>query len=1500
MAKPDLAAARAQLSPEARAELARRLRGGGAAAATIPRLAAGATAPLSTSQERLWLIEQLLPGTAAYNIPIALRIRGALDGAALKRSLDELIRRHAILRTVFAAGEQRVLPQLALALPVRDLRGLAPEARAAAEADHVRAVATQPFDLARGPLLRAELLWLAPREHVLALAFHHIVCDGESVAVAVRDLGALYQAFVRGVASPLPALAIQYADYAAWQRAEATRPGHAAALDRWQAELAGAPAWLELATDAPRPAVPSLESSTVALEIPAEIVAPALALGRGEGATPFMVVLAALQAVLVRHTGQRDLVVGAPISTRSRAELEPLLGFFVNTLPLRAQIAIDASFRRVLAQVRARVLAAFAGRDVAFEHILERLGLRAEAGRVPLSEVMFAYEEPVAAPALDGNGLTFAWEDPDVGAVHMDLVVRARPTANGGLRLTAIFRRGLWRPERIAGLLGHVRNLLAAAAAAPDAQLAQLAVLDGDEVARLIGWAMPARGAEPSSCLHRAFEAAADRAPDACAVIAGDRALSYAALDAEANQLAHALIAAGIGREAIVAVAVPRSERLAIAMLAIWKAGAVYLPLEPSDPADRLARLVTGAGAQIVIGDAPIAGVANLEAWADQPRHRPAPDARDVRPADAAYVIFTSGSTGEAKGVVVEHGALANQAAWKARACGLTPADRLLHAIPHTFDPSIWDFIGPLACGASLVVTPPGAHRDPALLLALAARHAATVLDVSLAMLQAILEAAEASPDAALAVRHIFCGGDAMPPDVPARVARVLGAELFNQYGPTEATIDACAWRCDPAARGPVPIGRPIDGARVYLLDDARQLVPAGAIGEICIAGAGVARGYLGDAARTASRFVADPHGAGRMYCTGDLGRLRDDGAIEFLGRRDHQVKIRGVRIELGEVEARLAGHPNVREVVVLARRDGEGGDAAPRLVAYVVPHAGPLAARDLRSFARAQLADAMVPSAFVVLAAMPINGNGKLDRQALPAPAVVRDTEYVAPRTPTEQRIAAVFAAQLGAERIGTLDQFLELGGHSLMAIRAAAELRVPVRMIFEHASVAELAAAIDQLDGVTWRAIPARPAGAEAPLSHQQRFIWSLGNAGHAARDCNVSLAVRFTGALDADALERAIGDVIARHASLRTVFTAAAQVARPFAGFTLARLTATEAELAELARREAEAAFDLSRDVLLRGPLVRIADNDHALLLTTHRIVYDGASLRVLARELITGYVAHHAGHAPSPAPLVVQYADYAAWQATVAAAPVEPWVAALAPTTAAAASRLAPALPGVRNRLTVPASLVGELRAFATAHRVTPFMTVLAALQLALAATGVAPAADEALWIPVVNRDRAELEPVIGRFVNLMALRVAVPATATLAAALDVIRAAVVDAFAQPAPPFERVIAAAGEAGRALPRVMLNLVDAPIGAIDLPGLRIAPLPALEPSAELPLAITAELGADALSFTAVHASADIDGAAVLAALARGLALLISHPDRTLRESVRCICQPTVEVQR
>ena len=1544
MAKPDLAQVRAQLSPAARAELARRLRGGGGdTAPVIARLAPDAPAALSTSQERLWLIDQLLPGTAAYNVPVALRIRGALDGAAIKRSLDELVRRHAILRTVFEPGpgggcRQRVRPDLAVALPLRDLRGLAPLPRAAAEAAHVRAVATHVFDLARGPLLVAELLWLSPREHLLVLCFHHMVCDGVSAAVAVHELSVLYRAFVRGRPSPLPPLVVQYADYAAWQRTEAAGPAHAAALDRWQAALSGAPPWLELATDQPRTADPSLAAASASIVIADDTLARVQAIGRAERATPFMVLLAALQAVLVRHTGQRDVVVGTPISTRSRAELEPLIGFFVNTLPLRAQVAIDDSFRTLLGQVRARVLAAFAARDVPFEQILERLELRAEVGRVPLSELMFAYEEPVAAPAGDELGLALTWEELDVGVVHMDLVLRARPV-DGGLRLTAIYRSALWTGTRIERLLAHYRNLLAAVGDAPDAPLAGLEMLDAEERDLLATWSAPAQPAgEPPCCLHRSFEAAVDRAPTACAVIDGERQLDYAALDAAANQLAHALRAAGVGPEQIVAVVLQRSERLAIALLAIWKAGAVYLPLDPDDPGERLARLITAADAALVLCDDTTPALDQVRAprlrlddpaLAAQPRHRPTGPAS---PTTAAYVVFTSGSTGEAKGVVVEHAALHNQTGWKQRAAGLTATDRLLHAIPHTFDPSIWDFVGPLTCGASVVITPPGAHRDPALLLALTARHGVTVLDLSLAMLQALLDAAEATPTPGLGVRHIFCGGDAMPPDVPARVARVLGAQLDNQYGPTETTIDACTWRCDPAATGPVPIGRPIDGARIYLLDDARQPVPAGAIGEIYIAGAGVARGYLGDPARTAAQFVADPRTGGRMYRTGDLARHRGDGALEFLGRRDHQVKIRGVRVELGEVEARLASHPGVREAVVLARRDG--AEPAARLVAYVVAHAGTaLEVRDLRSFARAQLPDAMVPSAFVVLPAFPITAHGKLDRAALPAPAAVRDTEYLAPRTPTEQRICATFADQLGVERVGALDEFVALGGHSLTAMRVAAQLsdalgvRVPVRLIFEHASVAELATAVERLtDASAPRAIAARAADASAPLSHQQRFIWRLARSAHGALDCNVPLAVRFTGALDAGALEHAIGELLARHASLRSAFTGdgehAVQRARPPAGFRLARLElgATpdrEARLAELARAEASAAFDLGRDALLRGPLVRLAADDHALLLTTHRIAYDGASLRVLARELIARYVAHATGVAPAVPPLALQYPDYAAWQhdrdAARAAELADHERDALAQLADGPTARFASSAPGARCTREIPIALVAAVSAFAAAHGATPFMVVLAAVQLALAASG--DERDDGVWVPVANREPREVEPLIGRFVNLVVLRVPWQPTATPVAALDQIRAATLDALARHALPFERLVAAATAHGRRLPRVMFNLVDTPLGHIDLPGLRITPLPVLEPSAELELSINAELatappgsaapGARTLVLSAIYAADRVAGntaRAVLAAVERGLALLVTRPDRTLHDVVRSLREPDplFEVQR
>jgi amino acid adenylation domain-containing protein len=1528
MSKRDLEQRREGLSPAMRAELQRRLRGGAPAAAPsarIPRQLPGELVLLSTSQERLWLIDQLFPGTPAYNIPVAARIRGALDTSALKRGLDALVERHHALRTVFDVTpegcRQRVLPTLAVALPIVDLRQLGEDERDAERERHLRAMGEHRFDLARGPLLHACLLWLAPREHLLLLTFHHIVCDGVSSAIALRELTALYEAFAAGRSSPLPELPIQYVDYAAWQREQERGHAHARQLEQWSERLAGAPTWLELPTDHPRAATSTQRSSTETILIPREVFNGLTAVGRAERATPFMVLLAALQAVLTQHAGQRDLLVAAPISNRPRAELEPLIGFFVNTLPLRARVTSDDTFRGLLGRVRDGALAAYAGSEVPFERIIERLGVRPERGRVPFSEVMFSFEEVVPI-RLGGAGMEVDLLELDAGWVHLDVVVRAREVA-AGLRVTATYKRDLFEAASMQRLLDHYARLLGAVAGSPDALLSDAPLLGPDERRRVLhGWACPSPIAIDPRCVHELFEEHARRAPDAEAVLFEGRALTYAELDARANQLAHALQARGASPEQVVAVALQRSERLVVTLLAIFKAGAAYLPLDPADPPERLARVLADSGAILLVTDAASASAFDgdatprLDLDREETRIRQAAPDRptpSARPDSLAYVLYTSGSTADPRGVLVEHRNLANQVQWRARAIALGPADRLLQCIPHTFDPSLWGLVGPLAAGASLVITAPGGHRNAGHLRDLSSQHGVTILDFSLPMLQAFLEAP--GIEELTRVRHVFCGGEAMPPDVPRRLHQRLPARLFNQYGPTETTIDATFWACRPDVTETIPIGHPIDNARVYVLDERLAALPIGAVGEICIGGAGVARGYLGDPRRTQEKFVTDPHVAGgRLYRTGDLGRFRNDGAIEFLGRRDHQVKIRGVRIELGEVEGKLCGHPGVREAVVVARTDGPDGSA--RLVAYAVAHpATDLSTRDLRLFLRSKLPEIMVPSAFVVLPGLPLNGNGKVDRKALPPPDVDRpelDAEYVEPRTPSEHLVASAMKDCLGLGRVGALDDFFQLGGHSLLAMRIAARLSgalgvtVPVRLLFENLVVQDFARALETLgpDRDAAHRITARAPDAPAPISFQQRFLWELARRPDAPAHCNVPLAVRLTGTLDASALAWAVEQLLARHAALRTTFqvehgeiTQRAVPPTPFAlttvDLTAAPPAAREALLRELAVREAQAPFDLGRDPLLRGPLVRLGAEDHALLLTTHRIAYDGWSLGVIQRELVAFYLARTRGVAVDLPALQVQYSDYAAWQPErfsqeTLDAQVAHRLAHLADEGDAEPAPRAPSsapTPGARCSRALPSLLVDRLASFAVREGVTRFMVVLTAVHLALAATG--HPLDERICVPMANRAQREVEPLVGRFVNMLALRPRLREDDSVRAALARVRETMLQAYAHQDLPFELLARACAARGVALPRILFNLVDAPTGSVQLPGLAVEPLPVLEPTAEFDLAIYAHALGAQLELSSV-AAADIlapaAADALLARIERALHAMIDDPDRPL----------------
>ncbi|WP_035060897.1 non-ribosomal peptide synthetase, partial [Andreprevotia chitinilytica] len=1053
--------------------------------------------PLSWSQQRLWFIEQLdANASAAYHMPAALQLTGQLDRPALCRALDRLVARHESLRTTFARvdGEpvQVIAPADAgLALQEQDLRQLSAAARTAEVQQALANTASQPFDLAHGPLIRGQLLRLADDDHLLLITQHHIISDGWSIGVLVREVSALYAAFQQGQADPLPPLTIQYADYAVWQRQ--WLQGEVLQTQRtfWRDHLLGAPALLELPTDRPRPPTQSYRGSALALTLPPALTAGLKQLSQRHGATLFMTLLAGWSVLLSRWSGQDDVVIGTPVANRPRSELEGLMGFFVNTLALRVRLDGNPSVQTVLAQTKASTLAAYGHQDLPFEQVVDALQPPRSLSHSPLFQTLFALNNTPHGKALGLPGLTLQAIDPPRNTTQFDLSLTLHEdgaTLSGQLQ----YATDLFDAQTIERLAGHFETLLAGMVANDQQSVGQLPLLSAVERQQVLHDfnATPASAHfQTDALIHQLFEAQAAQQPDAIALTCEDQTLSYGALNARANQLAHHLIALGVRPDDRVALCLDRGVDLLVGLLGILKAGGAYVPLDPNYPAERLAymlsdsqpvALVTQAGLLEALPaiDVPVVALDSASGLADQPASNPV--VANLTAERLAYVIYTSGSTGQPKGVMVEHGNVQRLFATTAERFAFGPTDvwTLFHSI--AFDFSVWEVWGALIYGGRLVIVPSLCARSPQAFHELLCREQVTVLNQTPSAFRQLLVAQAAAP-MPHALRRIIFGGEALELHAlapwfahndPAQT------ELVNMYGITEITVHA-TWRvitpADVAAGQGSVVGPALPDLRAYVLDAYRQPVPVGVTGELYIGGAGVARGYLNRPELTAERFIADPFhtdAKARLYKTGDLGRWLPNGQIEYLGRNDFQVKIRGFRIELGEIEAQLTACAGVREAVVIAREDQPGDQ---RLVAYLIPQDDiELSAGDLRQQLSESLADYMLPSAFITLETFPLTPNGKLDRKALPAPdqSAVVSRAYEAPQGEVEQAITTIWQDLLGLERVGRHDHFFELGGHSLMVVALIERLRqhslvADVRAVFSAPTVAGLAAAVTAGEG-------------------------------------------------------------------------------------------------------------------------------------------------------------------------------------------------------------------------------------------------------------------------------------------------------------------------------------------------------------------------------------------------------------------------------------------------
>ncbi|KAA5835174.1 amino acid adenylation domain-containing protein [Saccharopolyspora hirsuta] len=1422
------------------AGLAARLPSAGEARPALGRMPLPERVPLSYAQRRLWFLHRLEGPSPTYNIPLVLKLSGKLDVAQLRRAFADVVARHDSLRTLFAETDGVPHQVVVDREPVFEA-----VPTAALEADLVEA-AQYAFDLGSELPVRATLFSEDDSTHALLVLLHHIAADGGSTEPLLRDLAAAYSARVSGGLPDWEPLPVQYADYTAWQREllgdeDAPTALAEAQVAFWREQLAGIPDRLEIATDRPRPTTASYRGGAVDVRFDADLHRSIVDLAASRGVTVFMVLQAGLAAVLSRSGAGVDVPIGTPVAGRSDAALEGLVGFFVNNLVLRNDLSGDPTFEELLGRVRETNLAAYAHQDVPFERLVEVLNPARSLSHHPLFQVMMTVHD-AGADDLDLPGLHAEVEGLDTGAVIMDLSLELRETFDAagdpaGIEGDLEFAADLFDPSTAESLVERFQRLLRDALANPQRTTAELEVLSSDEREQLRTWNDTRRDV-PDETFIEQFQTRAVENPEACALITATQQLSYRELDQRANRLAHHLIGAGARPETVVAVALPRTPELLVTLLAVAKAGAAYLPIDPNHPAERLAHVLHDAGPAILVTDgatqvpAPEGTRRVLVEEVDLAAESAETPAVAKEPQHLAYAIYTSGSTGRPKGVQVTRANLDNFLASMREDVGLAADHRMLAVTTVSFDIAGLELYLPLAVGATVVLADEDTVRDPRALGALIERTGVTHAQATPSLWHALVTGA---PEHVRGLR-VLVGGEALPAPLAEQLVE-LGGRVTNLYGPTETTIWSASATVDRVDGAP-PIGRPIANTTVRVLDAHLRPVPVGVPGELYIGGLGVARGYANRAGLTAERFVADPAGAPgeRMYRTGDLARWRADGQLEYLTRVDDQVKVRGFRIELGEIEACLADHPGIAQVAVAVRDQ--------RIVAYPVPESGAEPDVDeLRELARRRLPEYMVPSAFAVLDELPLTPNGKLDRKALPEPELTGTGR--APRNRREEVLCGLFAEVLGVAEVGIDDGFFDLGGHSLLATRLISRIRaefaveLPIRELFVQPTPAGLAGALDAAGGARSGPV-AGPRPARVPLSFAQHRLWFLHRLEGPSATYNMPFVLRLSGPLDVPALRAAFHDVVGRHESLRTVFPDAdgtphqLVLSEAEAVFEV-RETDPERELAEAARRP----FEIGTELPIRATLWRTGGDGHVLLLLLHHIAGDGWSQGPLLRDLSEAYAARLRGEAPEWAPLPVQYADYALWQrdllgseddpTSLLSGEVEFWRSALAglperielptdhPRPAVASHR------GDLLEFTFGADLHKSIVDLAASRGVTVFMVLQAGLAAVLSRLGAG--VDVPIGTPVAGRSDAAVEDLVGFFVNNLVLRNDLSGDPTFEELLGRVRETNLAAYAHQDVPFERLVEVLNPARslshHPLFQVLLDLQDSG-GEVALPGL------------------------------------------------------------------------------
>jgi amino acid adenylation domain-containing protein len=1428
--------------------------------------------PASFAQEQLWFLHQMEPELSAYNISIAVKAIGRMDQAALEQSLNEIVRRHETLRTVFGVSEgqpaQIITPatreETRMPLLVCDLQEIRSEDQTKEVQRLTTREARQPFDLASGPLVRVTLLKLSANEHALLLTMHHIISDGWSTGIFIQELGRLYRAFANGQPSPLPALPIQYADFGTWQRQQLQGERLETLLAYWKKQLEKSSLVLELPGDRVRPPTPSFRGAGLHVQFSATLSQAIRELSRREGVTLFMVLLAAFKALLCRYTGQQDVIVGSPIANRDRAEIEGLIGFFMNMLVLRTDLSGNPTFIELLGRVQQATLGAYAHASLPFEKLVQELQPQRDPSHSPLFQVLFALQN-TPEEVIDLQELKLSLLPIRRGTTHYDLSVHILETAEG---LGGIFEYStdLFERETIERMAGHYRTLLESAVAQPKGRLADMRILSEAKRHKiLVEWNATQTVYPQGQCIHQLFEARAEQWPDAVAVVFDEQHLTYRQLNQRANQLAHYLQKLGIGPDVPVGVCLEHSPETLVGLLGILKAGGAYAPLDPSYPPDRLAFMLADSQVPVLLtlgwverqNATPETHVVCLDSdWETITQENTQTPINQATADNLAYIIYTSGSTGRPKGALIPHRGLPNFSEAQIQTFGLTAGDRVLQFAPLSFDASMFEMILASSVGATLCQgTRETLLPGPGLVQWLR--------DLGVTVVVLTPSALAALPDTELPHLHtIILGGEACSADLVTRWAGRY--RFFNGYGPTEATMWTTIAQCVAGDQKP-PIGRPIINTQVYLLDQHLQPLPIGVPGELYVNGVGLARGYLNRPGLTAERFIPNPFSTepdARLYKTGDLARYLPNGDIEFLGRIDHQVKVRGFRIELGEIETVLREHPTIQETVVMAREDQPGNK---QLVAYVVPRPGQkITAGDLRQFVKEKLPEHMVPSAFVPLQALPLTPNDKVDRSALPAPNTLNlqtGSDLTAPRTPVEEVLAALWSQLLQVELLGVHQSFFELGGHSLLAtqlvtrIRETFQIELPLRALFESPTIAGLAQYIASINrreqDLSLHPLAPITREGKLALSFAQQRLWFLDRLEPGSASYNIPAAVRLSGALDITMLAQSLNEVLQRHEALRTTFAqvddGAVQVIAPTLTLLLPIVdlgsqskTSQHVETSRLAIQEAQRPFDLARGPLVRATLLRLGREEHVLLLTMHHIISDGWSMGVFIQEVAAFYTAFINGEIPSLPELPIQYADYALWQrqwlqGEVLDAQLAYWKAQLGDTSGVLelpTHRPRPPLQtfnGAIQPLALSKASSVALKALSQQEGTTLFMTLLAGFKALLYRyTGQR---DILVGSPIANRNRAEVEGLIGFFTNTLVLRTRLSDAQTFRELLSQVRETALGAYVHQDLPFEMLVEEL-KLQRDLSRtplfqIMFVLQNAPLEIIDLPGLTLHPL-------------------------------------------------------------------------